>query len=308
MAESTVTQKVVINLLLVALGYLIKRAGLVSRDDGRVLNRIVLYVTLPAMNLLVISRAELSWTLLILPVLFLATAVVIRWAGRAPARWLGLSRQDTGTFVVSLCGVMGSLAYPFAEAAFGEPGVRTVAVSDLGNAIGIFGVAYYVSFFYSGRGQFSVGQVLKKVAVFFPLHAFLVALFFNLLRVQFTGVVGGFISTLASLNTPLLLLALGIYLEIDISWQESRVLLTQLAYKYGTGLIVALFCLWALPVSGPTRAVAFVFPLMSTSFSTLLYSVEQDLNPRLAAMLISLTMLISLGVASVVAIWFHGAF
>jgi predicted permease len=37
-AQSTVTQKVLIYLLLIGVGYLIKRLGLVTREDGRILS------------------------------------------------------------------------------------------------------------------------------------------------------------------------------------------------------------------------------------------------------------------------------
>ena len=124
MSDTVVTQRIIINLLLIGLGYLIKRVGLVSRDEGRVLSRVVLYVTLPATNLLAISTAELTWELLALPVVFLLAGVVASQVGRWSGQLLDLSRQDLGTFVVSFCGVMGSLAYPFAEAAFGEEGSR----------------------------------------------------------------------------------------------------------------------------------------------------------------------------------------
>ena len=179
-AESTVTQKVIVNLLLIAVGYLIKRLGLVAREDGRILNRIVLYITLPAMNLRVISGTDLSWQLFILPIVFLTAGLMMSQLGKIPARILNLTKADTGTFVVSLCGVMASLAYPFIEAAYGDAGISIVAISDLGNAIAIFAVAYYLSFRYTSNGEFSVRQILKKVATFYPLHAFLIAIIFNL--------------------------------------------------------------------------------------------------------------------------------
>ena len=47
---------------------------------------------------------------------------------------------------------------------------------------------------------------------------------------------------------------------------------------------------------------------MPTSLSTLLFSVEQDLNPRLAAMLVSLTMIVSLVITMVVTLGFRHAF
>lgn len=308
MSDTVVTQRVVVNLLLIAVGYLIKRVGLVSREEGRVLNRIVLYITLPAMNLKVISGTELSWELVVLPVVFLAAGFFASQVGRWRGQRLDLSRQDMGTFVVSFCGVMGSLAYPFAEAAFGMEGVRTVAVSDLGNAIAIFALAYYLSFRYSEKGEFDGRQVLKRVATFFPLHAFLLAVLLNLAGVRLGGLPGGLIDALAVMNNPLMLLGLGLYLEIDVSRRESKILVTQLIAKYAVGLLVAAFLVLALPFRGPTRGVLFLLPLMPTSLSTLLYSVEQELNPRLAAMLISLTMLISLVITTVTVLGFRHVF
>ncbi len=307
-ADTAVTHRIVVNLLLVALGYGIKRLGLVSRDEGRVLNRIVLYVTLPAMNLKAISQTELSWSVLALPVLFLAAGIVSSLVGRWQGRRLDLSRHDLGTFVISFCGVMGSMAYPFAEAAFGIEGVRTVAISDLGNAIAIFALAYYLSFHYADGGGFQIRQVAKRLLGFFPLHAFILAVVLNLAGVTLGGVPGSFIEALATLNSPLMLLGLGIYLELDVSREERRVVASQLASKYAVGALVAVFTLFVLPLSGSMRAMAFLLPLMPTSLSTLLYSVEQNLNPRLAAMLVSLTMVVSLVITTVTVLGFRHAF
>ncbi len=307
-AETTVTQKVMVNLLLIGVGYLIKRLGLVAQKDGRILNRIVLYITLPAMNLRVISGTNLSWQLFILPIVFLIAGLVMSQLAKAPARILKLTKADTGTFVVSLCGVMASLAYPFIEAAYGDEGVSIVAISDLGNAIAIFAVAYYLSFRYTSNVEFSARQIIKKVATFFPLHAFLIAVIFNLTQVKLGGLSGGLIDTLAALNSPLLLLSLGIYLDLDISFHESKILFTHVVYKYAMGILIALFCIFVLPFEGTTRAVLFLLPLMPTSLSTLLYSVEQNLNPRLAAMLISLTMVVSLVITTVTILGFRNTF
>jgi hypothetical protein len=308
LAPSAVTNRVVINLLLIAIGYLIKKVGLLEREHGRVLNRLVLYVTLPALNLQVISRAPLSWRLMILPVLSLVSGVVMSQVGRGVARAMALSRRDTGTLVVSLCGVMGALAYPFVEAAYGEVGVRAAAISDLGNAIAIFAVAYYLSYKYADGGAFEPRAILKKVLLFFPLHAFVAALLFNLACVDICGLPGGLIDALASMNSPLMLLSLGVYLELNVSREERKLLFTQLWVKYAAGFAIALFSVLVLPFRGETRGTLFLLPLMPTSLSTLLYSVEQGLNARLAAMLISLTMVISVIITTVTILGFRQFF
>ena len=308
MSDADVTNRIIVNLLLIAVGYLIKRVGLVSRDEGRILNRIVLYVTLPAVNLKAISGTELSWELLLLPAVMLVAGTIMSRVGHWRGKALDLSRPDMGTFVISFCGVMASLAYPFAEAAFGTEGIRTVAISDLGNAVVIFGIAYSLSFRYSENSELSARQILKKVLTFFPMLAFLIAVVLNLLHVDVHGLPGGLIDSLAVMNSPLMLISLGIYLDLDVSRSEFKVLGTQLFWKYGVGALASVVTLLVLPFTGATRAVMFLLPLMPTSLSTLLYSVEQDLNPRLAAMLISLTMVVSLVITMVVTLGFRHAF
>ncbi len=307
-SSADVTLRVLSNLSLIALGYLIKRIGLIKRDEARVLNRLVLYVTLPALNLVVISSTALSWGLLLLPLISFAAGITLSLLGHWPGRALRLPRQDMGTFVISLCGVMGSLAYPFAEAGFGVDGVRAVAVSDFGNAMAIFAFAYSLSFLYGEDTNWNPRAVLKKIAWFFPLHAFLVAVLLNVTGIRLSGLPAQVASTLASANTPLMLLGLGMYLEFDVSRQEQRIVATQLAFKYGLGTLLAMFMISVLPFQGATRATAFLLPLLPSSLSTLLYSVEQGLNPRLAAMLISASLVVSLAIMTVTILGFRHAF
>ena len=308
MPDLNITNKVIVNLLLIAVGYLIKKLGVVSRDDGRILNRIVLYLTLPMMNLKAVMNTTLSWHLLLLPLLLLFAGITTCLLGTFPARWLNLAQRDKGTFVVALCGFMGSLLYPFIEAVYADPGIQAMAICDLGNAVAIFAVGYYVSFRYAANGQFKAIDAVKKVLLFFPIHAFALGLLLNVGGVALTGLPKDLVTTLASINSPLMLLGLGIYLELDVSRQERKVVVVNMAYKYVAGALIALLVLWLLPYRGPLRAVMFLFPLMPTSLSSLLYSVEQGLNPRLAAMLISSSMVISLIVLTVALLGFGAAF
>jgi predicted permease len=308
MPDTTVTNRVLVNLLLIAVGYLIKKFGVVSRDDGRILNRLVLYLTLPMMNLRAVMNTPLSWQLLLLPLLMFSVGVAMCWLSRYPARWLHLSQRDAGTFAVATCGFMGSLLYPFIEAVYGDPGIQATAICDLGNAIAIFGVGYYVSFRYATNGHFKAMDAVKKVLLFFPLHAFALGVLLNVGGVTLRGLPADLVNVLATINSPLMLLGLGIYLELDISWQERKVVAVHMAYKFLAGILVALLVLWLLPYRGPLRAVMFLFPLMPSALSSLLYSVEQGLNPRLAAMLVSASMLISLVILTVALLGFGAAF
>ncbi len=308
MPDSTVTISVAANLLLIALGYLVKRVGLLSRDDGRTVNRLVLYLTLPAVNVLALARAHLSWHLLLPPVTLLLAALLICFGGGWVARRLALARQDRGTFLVSLCGLMLSMAYPFFEAGYGEEGVRAVAVCDLGNAVVVFAFAYALSFHYARMGQLNLKQIIVKIATFPPIYAMLVGLVLNVARIEIGGLPAALLGMLARANSPLMLLSLGLYLDLNISLREARVLIVHALYKYGVGVVLAALLTWLLPVHGALAAAVFLTPLMPSTMSTLLYAAEQGLNPRLAAMLVSSSMVISLGIITVAMLWLRSLF
>lgn len=308
MPDPTIANRIFVNLLLIAVGYLIKKLGVVSRDDGRILNRLVLYLTLPMMNLKAVMNTTLSWHLLLLPLILLVVGTAMCLFGVFPARWLNLSRRDEGTFMVASCGFMGVLLYPFIEAVYSDLGIQATAICDLGNAIAIFGVGYYISFRYAATGQFKALDAVKKVLLFFPMHAFALGFLLNVGGVPLRGLPADLVNALAAINSPLMLLGLGIYLELNISRQERKVVAVNMIYRYVVGGLVAVLVLWLLPYRGPLRAVMFLFPLMPAALSSLLYSVEQGLNPRLAAMLISASMLISLVILTVALLGFSTAF
>ena len=70
MSHTGVTAQIVVKLLVLGPGYSHKRVGLVSRDDGGVLNRCALCMILPALTLKAMLGAELAGGMAILPSLF----------------------------------------------------------------------------------------------------------------------------------------------------------------------------------------------------------------------------------------------
>lgn len=308
MSDSNITTAVIANLALIALGYLVKKVGLFTREDGRLVNRLVLYLTLPAVTVLALNRAPLSWHLALPPAALLIATLLVCLGGIPVTRYMALDRADRGTFLVSLCGLMLAMAYPFFEIGYGEEGVRAVAVCDIGNAVVVFAFAYALSFHYARSGRPNLKQIIVKIASFPPLYATLVGLALNLGRVKIGGLAEGLLALVARANSPLMLIGLGLYLELDISLREARVLVAYALYKYWAGLVVGGMLMWLLPVQGALAAAVFLTPLMPSAMSTLLYAAEQELNPRLAAMLVSSSMLISLGIVTVGMIWLRPIF
>ena len=130
--------------------------------------------------------------------------------------------------------------------------MQATAVCDLGNAIVIFVVGYYVSFRYATNGHFDARTAIKKVLLFFPIQAFVLGFVLNLVGVTLSGLPKDLVSTIASVNSPLMLLGLGIYLELDVSRKERRTVAVNLTYRYIAGALFAALVLSVLALVNPS--------------------------------------------------------
>ena len=126
----------------VALGYLLQRVGAVKRDDGRVMLRFVVQVTLPALLLHTLTHSGPLFgpgTPLVFMIAVLASAIV---TGGSYLLYRRRPSYERGLLVGCATGVnLGTFAYPFLEAVFGPEGLRLAALYDIPNALIVFGIA-----------------------------------------------------------------------------------------------------------------------------------------------------------------------
>ncbi len=89
-------------LLIILAGALARRVGLLSRDDGPALVRIVVYLALPPLIFLILVRAELHTALLLVPVAaYLIHGILVAFA-YGSARVARLDRPRTGALIVAI--------------------------------------------------------------------------------------------------------------------------------------------------------------------------------------------------------------
>jgi predicted permease len=106
---------------IVGLGWLLRRAGLLKREDARPINNIIIYAGLPAMIFQAVHPAQLdsdlAWIAAVAWVGFIVLALVAWAASRA----LRLARPVAGGFILAAAlGNTGYLGYPVALAFLGE--------------------------------------------------------------------------------------------------------------------------------------------------------------------------------------------
>lgn len=290
-----INQQFLISIAIIAIGYLVKRLGLISKKEGATLSAIIFNLTLPALILVTFAEmtveAELLW-LAVIGILFgIGLLLMNRLIFRREAK------QDQGVFVISLIGFnIGLFVYPFVETIWGAEGLKHMAFFDMGNAVLIFGLAYIAAGMYApGDQKIEVRVIMRKLFTFFPMLAYLAALVISFSNVPIPDFGLELLGTVASANSVLVLLLLGIYLEFQLKRSLWKPFMKVLLIKYGIGLTAGLILYMTLPFDPMFRATILLGFVLPAGMSVIPYAVQHKLNTELAAGIVNLTNIISFG-------------
>jgi predicted permease len=204
--------RVIVGMLsLVALGTLLRAAGLLKAEDARPINNVLIYVGMPALIFTTVHPAPVSADLVEIP--FIAwgitlAGVTVAWL---LARAMRLPGPTAGAFI--LCAAFGNtgyLGYPLAAALLGETGlVRGIFYDVFGTVAAVLTVGVVVA----GELGEHEGRVnpLKELLTFPPFLALLLAL--ALRSVTVPGPVSDWLVALSKIVVPLIMMSVGLSLK-----------------------------------------------------------------------------------------------
>ena len=88
-------------LVLILAGTILRRAGIVRAEDGEVFVRVVIYITMPALVFLILMRADLEGSLVLVPLIALVAHVILILVALTASRLMRLNRPSTGAMIVA---------------------------------------------------------------------------------------------------------------------------------------------------------------------------------------------------------------
>lgn len=291
--------KIIPVLLLIPLGYFLKRFKVVRKTLPPDLNSLFINVALPASLFLVFAQTTLSWNVLYLPIAGFSVNILMMVAGFILVKFLKLEKKIKNIFLLTLpVFATGTIAFPFFIAVFGAvKGLSIIALIEIGNIVFWNTIDRYMSY-KLGKNNINPLVFLGKLLKTPILWAVVLGLLwghFNLTSELATG----FIQTLAGSTVFLIMLSLGISLKLDHSAFKKTfpVILTKtslgLLIGYGVALVFGLqdFGMLSLLVyaSVPASAVTFAFAAqqhLGTHFEAQLLSVAFPIGAMLVPILI----------------------
>jgi predicted permease len=293
--------------LCLGLGIFFRKFRIFPENAFVTLNRFVIYVSLPALTLVLVHRLEIGKGMfypIAMPwIHFVASALFFYGAGRL----FGWSKKTVGALILTAgLGNTSFVGFPLLEALYGKNALAVgVLVDQPGSFTVVSTLGIAIAALYSG-GRLSAGPLLKKIFLFPPLMAVIVA--FLTRPIPFHPALIEALEKLGATLVPLALISVGMQLRVDaaILKRKWRPLALGLGFKlffmpaFFTFLYVVL-----LHQHSEAIRITLVESAMASMITSGVVAEEYGLDAELASLMIGIGIPISLITAPAWA-WFFG--
>ncbi|MDR5659079.1 AEC family transporter [Serpentinicella sp. ANB-PHB4] len=288
-----VNNQFILSMLIIMLGYILKRCSILTEKDGNSIAKIIFNITLPSVVISTFSQITVQWSLITLSIsqfafgLFLTVIAIFTFRKE--------KRHVKGMLTMTLPGYnIGLFSFPFVEAIWGQSGLTYMAMFAIGNSFITFGMCYILASVYSSSvDSVDYKSISKRLIGSTPLMTYIITLSINLLGLQFPSTIIDMADIFARANMPLSLLLLGIYLSFSFDTTYYKNIIKLLSMRYILGLFFGILLFYIVPfdpILSYTFLIAFILPI---GLVCLPYSVQFNYNQKFISTLINLSMIIS---------------
>ncbi len=282
-------------------GFLLKAGGIIKEQEGKILSRLLMHTTFPALMIVSTIHIDLNFRLFLIPLFAIGiSAIMLTIANflfkKEKNSIRGVLTMGSGGWNVGLFG------FPLIESIWGVKALLFAIMYDIGNTFLAFGVLYPIGSHFSevpSRGKLSM---LKKVLLLPPVLGMIMGLTLNANNIPLPNILEDVLTTLAKANKPLVLLLLGIYLSFNLDKNQFNSILKVLTIRYGIGLLTILAIYFLLPKS-LMSSVLIALVILPVGMSVLLFSDELGFDSKIAGTMANLSLLLSFGLLWLVITW-----
>ena len=280
--------------LIIALGYTIKRLDWVSAKDFPIFSNIVLRITLPCALAVSFDSFSLTPSLLFLAALAFGVNLLQQVAGFLLGRRQGRPAQAFGVLNVGGYNI-GLFAMPYLSGLLGHQAIAYAIIFDVGNSLASAGVGYAWGMSLSRPSEkVSLRRLICQLlrSPVFDTYLFLVTL--GILHLRLPRPVISFATIVGGANTFLAMLMIGIGLEISLSGAKYAAAARHLALRYGLAVLFTIVMWHLLPAEPLIKivvAMLFFAPIPSMTSG---FTAEAGGDVALSTFMTSLSILIGI--------------
>ena len=280
-------------IVMILIGVLSKKIGLLKEKDVETLNNIVINIALPCMifNALYTADVSLLPKLSILTVYILITSLIVGILTYSLLHFLGWERKKIWSLVtVVVLGNTGFLGYPITHGIFGNEGMIRAVFCDISTSILFILLSFILILIFDGELKVEI----KKILTFLPLWAVVLGILFNIYSIPITPVGSTVVGYLAGATIPLIMISLGLSLKLEgLKYHFKEVGLASII-KLLIYPLIALGVLSLLNITGFEHTIGFIEATMSSAMLGMVIAVTYRLDWELTSDCIFTTTLFSL--------------
>lgn len=285
-------------ILIIFLGYGLKK--LVFRDPAchRILAFILLNITLPATVIHAFSHFQRDTSLLLVVLLGFLCAlipmlIVYLISHRLPTEKRAFSMINVTGFNI------GAFSLPFIQNFFGPGGMIVACLFDIGNAFMVTGGSFaFTSTLLrtsSGERQ-TVGILLKKFICSVPFDTYMLMLLVVIFNIPVPDTIMILLEPLANANSFIAMLLIGMMFEFRTRADKYRTMCSVIGLRLLFGAICSFLLYFCLPFPQEIRQVLAVVAFAPVSSIAPIYTVRCQSDGALSSLTLSISILFALAI------------
>ena len=280
-------------IIMIGLGYVLKRIDFLSEKDIDPLNKIVINILLPCMIFSALYGADLTLMpkLGILPFIILASSILTGFISFFILKKLGYDDKKLWSILVTvMIANTAFMGYPVNLGIFGYDGFLRAIFCDIATMCIFILLSIILVLKFGG----TIKKAVRKIALFPPLWAIILGLSLNILNIPIGDVLDNTINYLADGTIPLIMLSLGLSIDLSgLARNRFAVVFTSIIKL----LIFPLFAFVIVNLIGLVDlqySVSIVEAAMPSGMLSLILSITYNLDYELTSDCILINTVISL--------------
>lgn len=280
-------------ILIIALGYTLKKVGYLKQEDFTVLSKIVIRITLTASIIVSFSGKQLEVTMLMLILFGFGYGSIMMIVQAIFSKKKGRKAQAFSMVNSGGCNI-GNFVMPFAQSFLGPIGVIVVSLFDTGNSLICLGGSYSLaSVWQDENGKFSVVPLLKSLVKSVPLMTYVIMTILTFLKITLPSPVLSYAQIIANANAFLAMFMIGVGFKISGDKSQIRDIVRILGIRYILGISLALASYFLLPFPLEWRQALVILFLAPVPSAAPGYTADLKGDYGLASAINSFSILIS---------------
>ena len=264
-------------IIMIGLGYFLKRIDFLSEKDIDPFNKIVMYILMPCMIFHAIFTADISLIpkLGILPFIILASSFATGIISYFILKQLKFDDKKLWSVLVTvMIANTAFMGYPVTLGIYGQAGFLRAIFCDMATLCIFLLLSFVLILKFGG----TIKTAFKKIALFPPVWAVVLGLCFNWLNIPIGSVLDNTVNYLGQGAIPLIMVTLGLSIDFSALARSKSMIVFTSIMKLAFFPIVAFLIVNYLGLMDLQYQVSIVEAAMPSGMLSLLLSITYKLD------------------------------